>query len=162
MTDDVQQQLKSQAFFNYSVVLPEMEEAEKEVLIIGNFIIENISQETLHTPVICIRLKPAESGKLGGKIEGTLRNEMIVDASNSMEWQHLNSERKERVKQSGEYWLKPIDCEELASGDKLFFSNFDLTLKKPAEKNSVIIEGFVYFNELRQGVGALNKIIINF
>ncbi|WP_209125413.1 hypothetical protein [Alkalihalobacillus sp. BA299] len=159
---DEQKILKGQAFFNYSVILPDLDDEEKEVLIMGNFIIENTGEEALNTPVICIQIKPAESGKLGGKIDAAPRNEMIVDATNSEEWQYLNQERKEKAKETGEYWLRPKECDKLQPAEKLFFSNFDLKLTKPKEKNSVIVDGYIYFKELQQGTPALNKIIINF
>ncbi|WP_216828221.1 hypothetical protein [Alkalihalobacterium elongatum] len=161
---DEQKGIRCQAFFNYSVVLPDEDEQEqeKEVLIMGNFIIENMGEDTLNIPVVCIKIKPAHSGMLGGKIEATPRSEMIVDATNSLEWQYLNQNFKEKAKESGEYWLRPKESNELKPGEKLFFSNFDLKLNKPQEKNSVIVEGFIYFKELQQGIPALNKIIINF
>lgn len=161
MTEE-QKKMNTQSYFNYSVILPELDEDEREVLIIGNFVIENTGDEILHTPIICIRIHPISSGKLGGKIEATLRNEMIVDASNSQEWQFISQERKDKLKETGEYWLRPVESKELAPGEKLFFSNFDIKFTKPEEKNSVIVEGFVYFKEVQQGAPSLNKIIVNF
>ncbi|OLO35866.1 hypothetical protein BTR23_16080 [Alkalihalophilus pseudofirmus] len=161
MTEE-QKKINAQGFFNYSVILPELDEEEREVLIMGSFIIENTGEEMLHTPIICLKVNPISSGKLGGKIEAAPRNEMIVDASNSEEWQFISQERKDKLKENGEYWLKPVECKELSPGEKLFFSNFDINLSKPEEKNSVIVDGFVYFKELQQGVPALNKIIVNF
>ena len=42
------------AWFSYAVMLPDMDEDESEVTVIGNLIIKNTGNTTLNNPMICI------------------------------------------------------------------------------------------------------------
>ncbi len=150
------------AFFNYSIILPDLNEEMKELLILGHFIIKNFSSETLNTPVICIRIKPSEAGNLGGKINFIPKGDLVIDGTTSEEWTYVDKNWKEKVKETGEHWLRPSNKNKLLPEEKLIFSNFDLRCVKPDDTNSVIIEAFVYFQELKEGFSSLNNIVINF
>ncbi len=150
------------AFFNYSVILPDLMEETKEVLLLGHFIITNYSSDSITTPIICIRIKPSEAGNLGGKINFIQKGDLVIDGTSSEEWMYIDKNWKEKVKESGEHWLRPKNKHKLLPGEKLIFSNFDLRCRKPENSNSVIVEAFVYFQELKEGFSSLNNIVFNF
>ena len=52
-------------WFSYTVMLPENDEDDNEVTVIGNMIIKNTGTSVLNTPMICIRIKPPEDVRLG-------------------------------------------------------------------------------------------------
>lgn len=148
-----------QAVFSYTVILPSLDEDEKDLVVLGNFIIKNMGTEVLTYPVICIRIHPPKIGKLGGKI---VLNEQLAEPSTQEQWFHVHPDWREKLKETGEYWLKPGHCREIKPGEILEFSNFELTFNKPVENSTVVAEGFVYFNELRNGAASANIIAINF
>ncbi|AMA73266.1 MULTISPECIES: hypothetical protein [Aneurinibacillus] len=154
--------IESAAFFNYSVILPD-EDEENNVLVMGDFIVKNTGNATLHAPIICIRISPAPAGTLSGKIRKTKKQtSFLIESSSSNEWQYIQENESEQGKNNGEYWLTPLFCNELMAGNRLVFANFTLHLTKPPEGNSIIVKGFAYFKEQYEGVAALNNIVINF
>ncbi|MMZ58195.1 hypothetical protein D1872_201640 [compost metagenome] len=117
----------------------------------------------MHAPVICIRISPAGAGVLSGKIRtNKKRASFFIEANHTNEWHYAGQNEAEREKTNGEYWLAPNFCSELAAGESLAFSNFTLSLAKPSESNSIIVEGFAYFKEQNEGITSLNNIVINF
>lgn len=150
------------SFFNYSIILPDFTEETKDVLILGHLIIKNIGSDLLNTPIICIRITPSAAGSLGGKINFINKSDLVINATSSEEWTYVNKNWKEKVKVSGEHWLKPTGKNSLPPGESLIFSNFDLKCIKPEKENSITIEAYVYFQELKDGLSSLNKIVINF
>lgn len=150
------------SFFNYSIILPDLTEETREIYLLGHFIIKNFGSDTLNSPVICIRIKPSSVSKLGGKINFIKKSELVIDGTSSEEWTYVDKNWKEKVKTTGEHWLRPTEKNQLLPYESLIFSNFDLSCVKPEGDNSVIIEAFVYFQELKDGFSSLNKIVINF
>ncbi|WP_100404824.1 hypothetical protein [Bacillus solitudinis] len=147
--------IESTAHFNYSVLLPDLD--EEELLVFGNFIIRNTGTETLHHPLICIRVRPISYVRFGGKIK---IRETKKDAlySTSEEWRFVHENWKSIVKDNGEYWLQPNHCEQLNPGETLNFSNFDIRIDRGITKENARIEGFAYFEELSTGIKSLNSI----
>ncbi len=160
--------IEIQPYFSYSLMLPQVGEEEKEIVIMGNFIIKNIGNLELTNPIICLKVQPHDSSSLSGKIKLFPTKDPIDDENRlfeeaaTEEWIYLQEDWRKKVKETGEHWLRPAQQMELASGEQLSFSNFNLTLN-PTEKNSsIVVTGFVYFQELQQGIPCLNKIIVNY
>jgi hypothetical protein len=156
--------IKLQSFFNYSFLLPETETNEDELLIFGDFTMDNIGTEPLHEPMICIRIKPINAGKLSGKIttkpENTEENFLLAEHS-STEWAFVHENWRERIKNNGEYWLKPLYHSTLAPSELLQFHNFEIRARKTDDKSALVIEGYVYCKEFPKGIPSLNNIIVN-
>lgn len=160
----IESKICSQAHFSYTTILPESK--ENEIMIIGNFILKNIGNTTLNTPIICIRISPAECGKLSGKIKYSQplkENEEIelYDELASEQWIYIHENWKELTIKSGEHWLKPIHKTTLQPEEQMNFSNFTLLLSPLEDGGPIIVSGYVYFEELQQGVTSLNQIIVN-
>lgn len=150
------------AFFNYSLVLPEKDEPSEEILIMGSFAMKNQGIKDLHHPIICLRIKPVEGSRLGGKIGTLKKQEPFMNASPLEEWEYVHTDWKDRIKDKGEHWLRPLHCSAIPPGDMLVFSSFDLCFFMPHKSRSVIVDGFVFCDEFPSGVAAANSIIINF
>jgi hypothetical protein len=154
--------IKLQAFFNYSFLLPETN--EDELLIFGDFTIDNIGTEPLHDPMICIRIKPIHAGKLSGKITTKpLKTEenFLLSEHSSTEWTFVHKDWREIIKNKGEYWLKPLYYSTLAPSELLQFHNFEIQARKMDDESVLVIEGYVYCKELPKGIPSLNNIIVN-
>ncbi|MBA2872149.1 hypothetical protein HNQ85_002439 [Anoxybacillus calidus] len=155
--------VKLQSFFNYSLLLPGT--SEDELLIFGDFTMDNIGTEPLHEPMICIRIKPIHAGKLSGKIttqplKTTGENFLLAEHS-STEWTFVHENWREIIKNNGEYWLKPLYHSTLEPSELLQFHNFEIQARKTDDKHALVIEGYVYCKEFPKGIPSLNNIIVN-
>jgi hypothetical protein len=149
------------SWFNYTVVLPDKDENEMEITIIGNLIIKNTSSTTLNNPMICIRIKPPQNVRLGGKIGAVSHTALSIDGTNSEAWHYIHDNWKEKSLETGEHWLKPNHCRQLEPSGYLTFAN-ELRISTIKKDKFVIVEGFFCCDELINGIGALNNIMINF
>lgn len=138
--------VRANAYFAYAVMIPE--EKEEHVTIIGDFVIDNAGNMPLHDPIICLRLRPADHAQLSGKF--SFRQLQEEDG-----WTFAVEDWRQKIK-DGEYWLKPIDETTLLPNEQLRFPSFELRVVQ-----TVVVEGFVYFRQLKQGVSSFNHIVIN-
>lgn len=152
------------AFFNYSVILPELSN-DDEAIIVGNFTIRNIGNTPLSYPTICLKITPQQvAGKLAGKIryrtnvKQTNEIQILEDAA-SEEWIFVDRNWQEKVLEKGEYWLKPTHKSIIPPNEELHFSMFELALNIK-EARTLKINGFAYFEQLTEGITALNTVQI--
>ena len=107
-----QTKIEGLAWFRYAIMLPDMEDAESELTIIGNFIIKNTGNKILNNPMICIRTKPTQEVRLGGKIGSKKHTALMMDGTNTESWQYVHDDWKKRTNETGEHWLKPNQCKQ--------------------------------------------------
>ncbi|MDR7001027.1 hypothetical protein [Neobacillus niacini] len=157
----VEERIECQSWFSYSVMLPNIEEDEQEVMIIGNYIIKNTGTETLNKPIICIRITPPKDVRLGGKIGSITHTALMVDGSNSAAWEYIHNDWREKSLETGEHWLKPKVNAPLLSNESIAFA-YELQFPLTQKEKYVNVEGFIYFDEINQGLASLNKMTINF
>lgn len=148
-------------WFSYAIMLPDMDEDDNEVTAIGNFIIRNTGNTPLNNPKICIRLKPPQEVRLGGKIGSDTHTALMIDGTNTEAWHYIYDDWKEKSIETGEHWLKPNHCQQLEPGANLIFAN-ELRFSTTKKEKYIIAEGFFYCDEIIKGIGALNNITINF
>ncbi|WP_042357258.1 hypothetical protein [Bacillus rubiinfantis] len=153
--------MESQSWFSYTVVLPGIDEDDQEVMIMGNYIIKNSGNGNLHNPIICIKITPHHDVHLGGKIGSPTHTALAIDGSNSGAWEYIDDNWKESALETGEHWLRPKGVQELASNHSIAFAH---EIRFPLQKKEkyVNIDGFIYFDELKDGSPALNKISVNY
>ncbi|MFC7063876.1 hypothetical protein [Halobacillus seohaensis] len=148
------------SFFSYNVILPN--EDRKDPIIIGSFVIKNNGTAVLTDPLICLRFQPIDAFSLTAKIG----SEQIIDQDYSPvpaeTWNYINEEEgKEIAEKTGEYWLEPLSTTFLEPGELLSFTNFQIKLNKEKIDRKFKLEGFVYGEELENGLAPLNKITLN-
>ncbi|MEK3886286.1 hypothetical protein [Bacillus sp. FSL K6-3431] len=148
------------AWFSYTVMLPDTEDGENEVTVIGNLTIKNTGNVVLNDPRICMRIKPPQGVHLGGKIGSATHTALSIDGTNTEAWHYFQDNWKETTKETGEHWLKPNYCRQLQPNDNLTFAN-ELRISLTQEKKHVIVEGFFYCEEIKNGFSTLNNIMIN-
>lgn len=152
---------EASVWFSYTVMLPDMDEDDKEVTVIGNMIIKNTSPHSvLNNPMICIRIKPPEDVRLGGKIGSVTHTALMIDGTNSEAWHYFHENWKEQADKTGEHWLKPNRLQKLEPGEILTFEN-ELRIPTTKKDKFVLVEGFFYCDEIKNGIGTLNNISIN-
>ena len=138
--------VRAHAYFAYAVMIPE--EKEEHVTIVGDFVIENIGNTPLNDPIICLRLRPAHHAQLSGKFS-------FRQLQEEGGWTFAVEDWRQKVKE-GEYWLKPIDQTTLLPNEQLRFPSFELRVIQ-----TVVVEAFVYFRQLKQGIPSFNHIVVN-
>ncbi|WP_096199120.1 hypothetical protein [Bacillus sp. FJAT-45350] len=158
--------IEVQPHFSYSLILPQLEDEQRDVIIMGNFICKNIGNTDVTNPVFCLKVEPYESTRLSGKIKLTPHKnnetDKLFEDSATEEWSYVHSNWKEKVNETGEHWIRPSHQTDISPGGQISFSNFNLTLSPPKKGSSIIVTGFVYFQEIQQGIPALNQIIVNY
>ncbi|WP_297990231.1 hypothetical protein [Anoxybacillus sp.] len=134
------------AYFAYATMIPE--EKDEHVTVIGDLIIENSGNTTLNDPIICLRLRPPDHAQLSGKFS-------FRHAQEEGGWTFAIDDWRQKVK-DGEYWLKPTDKAALLPNEQLRFSSFELRIF-----HMIVVEAFVYFRQLKQGIASFNHIVVN-
>lgn len=152
---------KCDSYFDYSIILPDRYENEQEVLVIGNYIIRNTGMDALTQPIICIRSSSPDAVRLSGKIS-TFTREAIDETSTLEKWTYVNDDWKEKIEKAGEHWLMAKHRKAIQANEQISFTQFELACSKPQKQTNIIIEGFVYFKEMKEGASSLNNIILNF
>ena len=148
-------------WFRYAIMLPDMEDTESELTIIGNLIIKNTGNKILNNPMICIRTKPTQEVRLGGKIGSEKHTALMVDGTNTESWQYVHDNWKKRTIETGEHWLKPNQCKQLETGESISFAH-ELRILTNSQEKFLMVDGFFYCEEINSGIPALNNITINF
>lgn len=152
------------AFFNYSIILPEHTNDENTT-VLGNFIIRNYGNVPLSTPIICLRITPIDAGKLGGKIRffPSKRNTdklQVLEQTATEEWIFVNENWQDLVMNKGEYWLKANNKTVIYPNEQIQFSHFEFSINRKKTR-SATVKGYAYFEQITEGIAALNEICIN-
>ncbi|WP_041601165.1 hypothetical protein [Halobacillus halophilus] len=137
-------------YFTYSLSITHVPDDEN--LCLGTFHIKNLSSSPINHPYICIKISEGAPFSFSGRF---VYDESKMPRRAQGGWKRLN-ERNNK----GEYWLKPLEQSTIPPGQTLTFNNFQV--KWTAEDNYAgSITGFVYSEENKDGVAALNSINLN-
>ncbi|TSB46089.1 hypothetical protein [Alkalicoccobacillus porphyridii] len=153
------------AYFAYSILFPKDsgKEVEEPCLIRGNFIVRNLTNQTLHEPLICLSFNKPELANLSGKVTQNNRRyskEHLVEEEDQISWKYLDNHSIKKVRETGEFWLKP-NKQELVNSEELSFNHFEILLPYQKVSLSVNINGYIYGREIPEGQRAINSIICN-
>ena len=154
-------ELAAEVFFDYTVLRSDIE--GKPFLIFGNLYVKNTGTEALINPVVCLRVDPPGSVKLGGQIlPANLVETLGVQSSAGVKgWRFLEEDWFEQAMERGEYWMAPIQPVRIAPKEVHPFQNFQITVMTPESGNSVTIEGFVFFREQDVQFASNNRIAVS-
>lgn len=142
-------------FFNYTII----QDKESTPFVFGSFVLKNSGNCTLHIPIICIKVNKPASIVIGGKmgeVEGT--TDKLMDSFE--EWSYVSNDWRQKWNEEGELWLKPKHLKKINPGEKLVFSGFDITFNTTDTLETIIVDGFCYFQEITNGIKSLNSISI--
>ncbi|GIN83976.1 hypothetical protein J6TS2_03620 [Heyndrickxia sporothermodurans] len=135
------------AYFTESISLTTSN--EDEYVVIGNFHIMNIGSGIIHQPIIYLEIKGDSDFHFSGKFslgEGKGNPDIF-------EWERIKTKGEPKK----EYCFRPLKINKIAPGENLVFSNFQLRFSH-CEKLLLSLEGYVYYEENREGIRALNSI----
>ena len=153
------------AYFAYSTLFPSSpsKDSEEPCIINGNFIIRNETGLPLHDPLVCLSFNKPELANLSGKINQNKQHyatEHIMADENVLSWNFLEDHSIKKVRETGEFWLRPNKTE-LVDQEELTFNQFEILLPYHGKPFSVSINGYIYGKEIPEGRRALNAIICN-
>ncbi|MFJ9497447.1 hypothetical protein [Brevibacillus centrosporus] len=158
----VEKRLEAEVFLDYTLFHSDLE--HRPFLLIGNLYVKNTGTEDLINPIICLRVSPMESIKLGGQIlPPNLVETMGVQSSSGVKgWRYLEDDWFSQAKERGEYWIAPIQPILISPKATEPFQNFQISIKKPENGSIVTVEAVVLFNEQEIHFPANNRIAISF
>ncbi|MCD8511618.1 MAG: hypothetical protein LRY73_18330 [Bacillus sp. (in: Bacteria)] len=145
-------------YFSHASFLEGLVNGEKKLDIFGHFTFQNLTDEVIEDPVICIRVKPVGKVNLGGKI--TVYQSVDTDYSfdQAEQWTYVQKEWQETVNTKGEHWLKPLHFKEIQPFETKKFSNFNISVEHSPEYSHYVVEGFFYARNHKKGIPAVNTI----
>lgn len=157
-----EKRLDAEVFFDYTLFHSDAE--HRPFLLIGNLYVKNTGTEDLINPIVCLRVSPIESIKLGGQIlPPNLVETMGVQSSAGIKgWRYLEDDWFAQAQERGEYWIAPIQPLSIAPKATEPFQNFQISIKKPETGSTVTVEGVVLFKDQEIHFPANNRIAISF
>ncbi|MBB5174862.1 hypothetical protein [Texcoconibacillus texcoconensis] len=149
-----------QGYFQYACFFPTPEDEDDSIHILGDFMITNYSDKTLHNPIICFRTNPTSSIQIGGKIDAHIPSSEQKVLQSNESWVYVHDDWRNRIRNDGEHWLRPRHFVEIAPGQSQRFQQFDMTISRAEDVQRYRIEGFFYCNEHPKGLPSLNTISV--
>lgn len=150
------------AMFIHSVILPDS--AEEPVAILGHATVENMTNQPLHHPVLCLKIQPHQQAQLTGKIVSPPKmdgGDVPFQDGRSLVWTYAHPNFRKQMKENGEYWLKPVEREMIAPYGKISFDQFQITFPENDMQEALIVKAFFYCEEHKNGIPFENQIIIS-
>ncbi|MDQ0214463.1 hypothetical protein J2S13_000859 [Oikeobacillus pervagus] len=156
--------INAEVFFDYTIFPPQSDSETKEYLINGNLYIKNTGNEVLIDPVICIKMTPPQGASLHGQIIPPKLIPGLAVKSNEGEkgWKYVYEDWRKRVKTKGEFWITPIQTYKIPPKEIAVFKDFKININQPKERTTIIVQGYVYFQEKKKQFSANNQISISF
>ncbi|WP_103110759.1 hypothetical protein [Brevibacillus reuszeri] len=158
----IETRVEAEVFFDYTLIHSDSE--EKPYLLIGTLQVKNTGTEELYNPIVCLRVTPADSIKMGGQIlPPKLVETMAVQGMNGLKgWRYLEDDWFTTAMERGEYWIAPIAPVSIAPKATESFQNFQISFLKQDAGKAVIVEGVVVCNNQEVHFSANNRIAVSF
>lgn len=135
------------SYFTYSVNVAH--DRDQENLCLGSYHIRNLSKKTITNPYICIKLPKDSPFTFTGKYIYKNRQTKV---KNPGAWERMNEQENLE-----EFWLKPLEHQEIQPNESISFSDFQIKwIPRKAYAGSIM--GFTYSEEYEQGIPAINAI----
>ncbi|WP_289135069.1 hypothetical protein [uncultured Brevibacillus sp.] len=162
LVQPIETRLEAEVFFDYTLIHSDSE--EKPYLLIGTLQVKNTGTEELYNPIVCLRVTPADSIKMGGQIlPPKLVETMAVQGMNGLKgWRYLEDDWFTQAMDRGEYWIAPIAPVSIAPKATESFQNFQISFLKQDAGKAVIVEGVVVCNNQEVHFSANNRIAVSF
>lgn len=133
-------------YFNHSIIVHE--ESHEHHLIIGSFHVKNISSSPMNDPMVLLKIDSNATCDFSGKF----KTEHQTNEPFTFLWEKVIIDD---VDPHTHFCFKPTNTNTLEPNEQRSFQNFQI--KVPRDE-SVIVEGFTYFNQENDGIAALNSI----
>lgn len=153
----------AEAWFRYTVVLPQRE--GEPVLVVGSFDVKNTGSESLHDPVVLLRMTPPNTGTFSTRVldpQWLTVKGVYTARGTPTGWVYVHEDWQERARSDGEYWIRLQGAPPLEPGGWLRVDALQWQLPHQTPGFEARLEGFVYFQEKRDGIAAGNSIAVSF
>lgn len=152
----------AEVFFDYTLI--HSDSAEKPYLLIGTLQVKNTGQAVLHNPIVCLRVSPVDSIKMGGQVlPPKLVETMAVQGTTGMKgWRYLEDDWFAQAMERGEYWIAPIQPVSIPPQSTEAFQNFQISFMKQEAGKGIVVEGVVLCNEQEVHFPSNNRIAVSF
>ncbi|WP_419878837.1 hypothetical protein [Brevibacillus centrosporus] len=156
------QTLEAEVYFDYTLIHSDSE--DRPFLLIGTLQVKNTGTADLYNPIVCLRVTPADSIKMGGQIlpPKFVETMAVQGASGLSGWRYLNDDWFVQAQERGEYWIAPIQPVLIEPKATEAFQNFQISFLKQPSGKGVTVEGVVLCNNQEVNFSANNRIAISF
>ncbi|MFS0917416.1 hypothetical protein [Brevibacillus sp. 179-C 1.1 NHS] len=152
----------AEVFFDYTLI--HSESIEKPYLLIGTLQVKNTGNVELNNPIVCLRVSPVDSIKMGGQVlPPKLVETMAVQSTTGMKgWRYLEDDWFAQAMERGEYWIAPIQPVSISPQSTESFQNFQISFMKQEAGKGIVVEGVVLCNDQEVHFPANNRIAVSF
>jgi len=157
-----EKRLAAEVFFDYTLI--HSDSPDRPYLLIGTLQVKNTGTEDLYNPIVCLRVTPADSIKMGGQVlPPRLVETLAVQGDAGMKgWRYLDDDWFSQAQERGEYWIAPISPVLIEPKATEAFQNFQISFIKQASGQAVTVEGIVLCNNQEVNFSANNRIAVSF
>ncbi|MGG4451266.1 hypothetical protein [Brevibacillus porteri] len=152
----------AEVYFDYTLI--HSESVEKPYLLIGTLQVKNTGNVELKNPIVCLRVSPVDSIKMGGQVlPPKLVETMAVQGTSGLKgWRYLEDDWFAQAMERGEYWIAPIQPVTIAPESTEAFQNFQISFMKQEAGKGIVVEGVVLCNDQTVHFSANNRIAVSF
>ncbi|MFA4135008.1 MULTISPECIES: hypothetical protein [unclassified Brevibacillus] len=160
--EQVETRTAAEVYFDYTLI--HSESVEKPYLLIGTLQVKNTGNVELKNPIVCLRVSPVDSIKMGGQVlPPTLVETMAVQGTSGLKgWRYLEDDWFAQAMERGEYWIAPIQPVTIAPESTESFQNFQISFLKQEAGKGIVVEGVVLCNDQTVHFSANNRIAVSF
>jgi hypothetical protein len=158
----VEKRVEAEVFFDYTLI--HSDSSERPFLLIGTLQVKNTGTEALSNPIVCLRVTPPDSIKMGGQIlpPKLVETLAIQDSGGMKGWRYLDDDWFSQAQERGEYWIAPIQPVLIEPKSTEAFQNFQISFLKQPSGQAVMVEGVVLCNNQEVNFSSNNRIAISF
>ncbi|EJL33156.1 hypothetical protein [Brevibacillus sp. BC25] len=160
--EQVELRTAAEVYFDYTLI--HSESVEKPYLLIGTLQVKNTGNVELKNPIVCLRVSPVDSIKMGGQVlPPKLVETMAVQGTSGLKgWRYLEDDWFAQAMERGEYWIAPIQPVTIAPDSTESFQNFQISFMKQEAGKGIVVEGVVLCNDQTVHFSANNRIAVSF
>jgi hypothetical protein len=146
------------SYFNYSILFPY--EEETTLTVISDLTIVNIGVTELEEMIVCLKISPMENVVLSGRISNP---KLLTNTGPDLpvaDWIYATEDWKEKIRNTGEYWIRSYQKPNLSQGEQVTFQNFEILIDKNSTSSKITVEAFIYCKGMSP-LPSKNKIILS-
>ncbi|MFF2529467.1 hypothetical protein ACFVS2_11250 [Brevibacillus sp. NPDC058079] len=162
VSEQVELRTAAEVYFDYTLI--HSESVEKPYLLIGTLQVKNTGNLELKNPIVCLRVSPVDSIKMGGQVlPPKLVETMAVQGTSGLKgWRYLEDDWFAQAMERGEYWIAPIQPVTIVPESTESFQNFQISFMKQEAGKGIVVEGVVLCNDQTVHFSANNRIAVSF
>ncbi|CAG9622815.1 hypothetical protein [Sutcliffiella rhizosphaerae] len=149
------------SYFTYTIILPNENDNDSSLSIVGDYYIQNQSDEDVNDLIVCLKISPSNAAHLSGKISAPQLVDKIEEKG-AIDWFYALDNWKDKIRNDGEYWIRPSNNPHLLSGSSLVLKGFEIIVSKNTSFSTCKVDAYVYSSNRELPVGVKNRINLHF